>query len=241
MASQLALTALAAGLMLSCAESGHAGEGMGVRAAEKVAAAAEDRQPNHPRQRAILPGVNAEIERLLAQSAPATGSETGGDTVLVVFASSAPEAAEQDIAKEHKLELVRRLDAGSHDKRIVQYRILDGRNAAEVVAALKADLRVSMAQLNVRYTVPPQAAPPTAVSGLEAPAGSKAKQAKRKVSRADRKLVARAPPPMDSEEPSAKAATPSSQAGRALVANGPAGLRWPTADEPFVNIGMRNR
>jgi hypothetical protein len=71
--------------------------------------------------------------------------------IIAVFRSSKPEGAEKKVAKGHKLEFVRWLDIGLTNGRAALYRIIDGRSAAEVLAALKRDPHVSAAQRNKRY------------------------------------------------------------------------------------------
>jgi hypothetical protein len=110
-------------------------------------------------------------------------------------------------------------------------------SAAEVVTALKGDVRVSRVQENFRYTLPPREPAPAAVS-----------DAKRHVSRPDEKASLpartlrageglRAARDVVAARPTARR---SGQQG-SLVTTNNAALRWPTADEPFANIGARNR
>ena len=58
------------------------------------------------------------------------------------FPSSMPQGVEEEVAKVHELEFVRRLDTGSTDGRAALYRITDGRAAAEGVGAHNGDVRV---------------------------------------------------------------------------------------------------
>jgi hypothetical protein len=213
-----------------------------------VAAAAIDSGPSHPSRRDLRSEERIELEWLLAQSAtPPTAS---GETIIAVFPSSAPESVEEDVAKEHKLEFVRRLEVGSSDRRIVVYRVRDGRSAAEAVAALKGDLRVSSTQPNVRYTLPPQRPAPAAVSDVKQPADRLTKQRQRRASRPDAKVNLSARTPGSGEGPragrdatAAEAVATRLRSGQrgSLVTSNHTALRWPTADEPFVNIGARNR
>jgi len=194
---------------------------------------------------------NDEVNRLLAQGAPLTESEGSGETILVEYPLSTPESVENDVAKQHKLELVRRLAGASLNKRIVVYRIPDARAATEVVAALKADQRVSSAQPNLRYGLPRQQPPEAEISELKPSPDNSAKQEKRHASE---------PRPRSIAEPKSKAQPEHrrkpAQATRAaggipamarsgqrgsLVAGNQAALRWPTADEPFVNLGVTNK
>ena len=91
------------------------------------------------------------VRWLLPQSlspAPVEPSE-----VIAVFRPSTPEGAEKKVARGHQLEFVRWLDIGS--TKAALYRIIDGRTATEVLAALKRDPHVSAAQRNMRYSRSP--------------------------------------------------------------------------------------
>jgi hypothetical protein len=81
------------------------------------------------------------LDWLLAQDTPPTTSEANGTTVIAIFPSSTPQAVEEEIAKAHKLEFVRRLNTGSAEGRATLYRITDGRAAAEVVTFVSARRR----------------------------------------------------------------------------------------------------
>ncbi|HJU32151.1 MAG TPA: hypothetical protein VJ740_11880 [Hyphomicrobiaceae bacterium] len=187
---------------------------------------------------------SGELEWLVAQLPPSGAAEASGETVLAVFAASTPEAVEEEIAKAHKLERVRRLEIGSREKRVVLYRITDGRNPADVVAALRNDARVSTAQPNARYAVAPQLPPPAppAISAAPPVSPRSTKQARHRTARPERKVQ----PPAAiaaTQEPAAPGSALSlrrSERG-GLVAKSQTALRFPTADEPFVNIGVRNR
>jgi hypothetical protein len=155
------------------------------------------------------------------------------------------------VAKQYGLQLVRRLTPESLNRRIVVYRIPDSRAVADVVAALKADQRVSSAQANVRYSLAAQQPPGAEVSNLEQPADPKAKQEKARASRGNRKIALPAREqtrPQERLEDARRTRTvkptPAMKISReqaSLVAGNHAALRWPTAGEPFVNLGLTNK
>ena len=215
-------------------------------AAVHVAAVTIDNGSTHRPRDVRADRESGELGWLVAQLPPATAADANGETVLAVFAASTPETAEEEIAKAHKLELVKRLDVGTLKKRVVLYRITDGRSPADVVAALKNDARVSAAQPNARYAVAPQLPPPSPPPATSAspPAPPRpAKQARHQVPRPERKVQ---PPAAIARTPEAAAPGPSALSSRrpergGLVAKSQTALRFPTADEPFVNIGVRNR
>jgi hypothetical protein len=190
------------------------------------------------------------LDWLLAQDTPPTTSEANGATVIAIFSSSTLQAVEEEIAKAHKLEFVRRLNTGSADGRAILYRITDGRAAAEVVAALKGDVRVSAAQENVRYSLAPQAPVPAGVSGAR-PSPTHPRpptEGQRNASRPDAKPVSdrasrtaqRLGKARDQVVADSAAILGSGQRS-SLVTSKHTALRFPTADEPFVNIGARNK
>lgn len=80
-----------------------------------------------------------------------TPPPTDPATILAAFQASTPESTEEELAKQHGLEIVRRMTLPSLDLRVVTYRARDGSNPAEVVQRLRADQRVSSAQMNVAY------------------------------------------------------------------------------------------
>jgi hypothetical protein len=239
-------------LICTCFGSGQSGDAADLNPPPpvRVAASAIDSDQSPRTRNELRSDGKIELEWLLAQSAGQTTVEARGETVIAVFPSSAPANVEEDVAKAHKLELVRRLAIGLSDKRIVVYRIGDGRNAAEVVAALKGDLRVGSVQANVRYTPLPQQRPgPPAVSDVKQPRERLGKQGQQQTLRRDAKVK----PPVGAgveERPSAArkalaipptVTTRRSTEQGSLVARNHTALRWPTADEPFVNIGSRNK
>jgi hypothetical protein len=96
------------------------------------------------------------------------GESSSRESVLVSFASTAPAGVENDIAREHNLELVSRLTLPTVGLRIVRYSVPDARPVAKVLARLREDRRVSAAQLNLEYRQDP-ALPDTVVGALPKP------------------------------------------------------------------------
>jgi hypothetical protein len=165
---------------------------------------------------------------LLAQSAPtAAGGQTDREAIIAAFDSSASETVEEDVAKAYGLELVARLTKDSLGKRIVHFRIPDGRHVTDVIALLHADRRVSTAQTNFRYQLLEQ--PPTEISSFEQDPQVRASQ---KTGPASVRTQGRGRTALK---------TPALRRAGSLVVGSYTSLRWPTADEPFVNVGMTNR
>ena len=158
-------------------------------------------------------------------SAPQTVTAKG--SVLAIFEASAPETTEEEVAKAHGLVIVSRLRLELSGKRIVGFRIPDARSVTEIVAALSADKRVTSAQPNFRYRL--QDPSSTEIGSMKQPPRMGGLPEKTRAS-ALRQGDGRAPTRM-----------PAVRNGGSLVAGNQAALRWPSADEPFVNVGMRNR
>jgi len=184
-----------------------------------------------------------ELDWQLAQHMPTTASGENGSTVIAIFPSSTPQGVEEEVAKAHKLKFVRRLDTGSTNGRAALYRITDGRAATEVVAALKGDVRVSVAHENVRYSLLPQAPAPAAVSSAKpSPTQRHASRLDAKPNLSDR--VSRTAQRMGEARDRAvvdSAAIFGSRQRSGLVTSKQTALRFPTADEPFVNIGGKSK
>lgn len=168
--------------------------------------------------------------------------------MIAIFPSSKPQAVEEEIAKAHKLEFVRRLNTGSAEGGATLYRITDGRAAAEVVAALKGDVRVSAAQENVRYSLAPQAPVPAGVSGARPSATHPrpSTEGQRNASRSDAKpnvsdrasrTAQRLGKARDQVVADSAAILGSGQPS-SLVTSKHTALRFPTADEPFVRTAI---
>jgi hypothetical protein len=99
---------------------------------------------------AYSPPANAEeAEQIAAKTEIDDG--TSQESVLVSFTLSAPDGVEAEIAKEHNLELVSKLPLPTLGIRVVRYAVPDSRPIAAVLARLRADQRVSSAQVNVQY------------------------------------------------------------------------------------------
>jgi hypothetical protein len=227
----------------------HAGEPQSPAAVE-VAAVAPGRDDTAVSRRAVGDGT-AQLELLLAQNTAPDASEEREHTVLAGFPMSAPQSVEEGVAKAYKLEIVRRITVQSLARRIVVYRIKDGRAPADLVAALEKDARIVSVQVNVRYASPlpePEAAP----GSPQPPAGGGAPEQVKK------RAAAEVPKPIRSATPAraatrarpgqaataAKPAVPMARRAEgegSLVATKQAALRWPTADEPFVNVGAANK
>ena len=113
--------------------------------------------------------IETDLRLLLAQSEPASADDgkLRDDTILVAFATTAPENAEEEVAKEHGLELVDRTELSALGMRIARYRIRDNRPIAAVVALLRTDQRVRQAPGNFEYRPVPPSTPATEVSGLK--------------------------------------------------------------------------
>ncbi len=228
-------------------EGAHAGERR-VLAAVEIAAVTVDRDVAPASRRQLGDGA-AELELLLAQNAAPDAPAERGETVLAGFPMSQPESLEEEVAKAHKLEIVRRFTIQSLARRIVIFRLEEGRSAADLVAALKKDARVVSAQVNALYGQPPAQ---TEASGGGPPAPAVVPEPVQKraaapapnspAAPAHSKAAARAPAgrPAATAKPAAQT-TRRAEGQASLVATKQAALRWPTADEPFVNVGAANK
>jgi len=107
---------------------------------------------------------------------------------------------------------------------MVRFRIPDGRSVAEVVTALRSDRRVNSAQPNFRYH--PHDRSPVVIGDIKNRA-PRARQVKRPVSTAG------------AVDGRAAGKRSSLQRTGSLVADNQKSLQWPSADEPFVNVGNR--
>jgi hypothetical protein len=235
--------------MLSCLVSGQSIHAADPATSPLVRTAAFTADQTRPSERQVRGEQRDQVDRLLAQSMPPNTAEGSGETILVGFLLSTPESDEEDVTKQYGLELVKRSTDESPNRRIVVFRVPDARAVADVLAALNADPRVISAQINVRYGLPEQ--PPSGPEISELKEDPPVKGEKRQASRPGRKIA----PPAKAEARAAerlntaqatRAAGPippmkmSSQQG-SLAARNHAALRWPTADEPFVNVGMTNK
>lgn len=226
-------------LAATCAA--HASELDQVRGVQ-VATAPLNSQPPRVSKRA-LDDEQGELEALLAQNGAPEPESGSLDTILAGFPMSAPESLEEEVAKTHGLEIVRRFTIESLGKRIVVYRHKGDRPPADVVAALKKDQRVASAQANLRYVAPaPTVRQSRAPDEDAADAAAKQAASKTKARTPQKKVAARASGRQEAiAAKPAPATTRSVQSQGSLVAGKQTALRWPTADEPFVNVGAANR
>jgi len=167
-------------------------------------------------------GVHSD-ERPLAQAMP-VGARADAEGILALFDASEPTTVEERVAEAHGLAIISRLTLGPLGKRVVRFRIPDARSTMELVAELSADSRVSGAQPNFRYQMPDQ----SRIGGLR-PRLEGVDKANRLAGR--QRLD-------DGTTGTRRFAW---QRRGSLVAGNQASLRWPTAGEPFVDLGVRNR
>lgn len=121
-----------------------------------------------------LPRIDLDVDLkvLLAQHRPpatqndATASE---DTILVAIVLAVPQSVDEDIAKQHGLELLERTELPDLNLRIVQFRVLGDRSTERVLADLRNDQRIRRAQQNAQYSVPSQGKGGVGVSRLNGP------------------------------------------------------------------------
>ena len=162
--------------------------------------------------------------RPLAQPTPA-GVRADEEAILASFGASEPTTVEEEVASAHRLAIVSRLTLEPLGKRVVRFRIPDARSTMELVAELSADARVNSAQPNFRYQMPDQ----SRINGVRPhPARGADKQ----------KRLAGGQCPNDSKSRSKRFTL---QRRDPLVAGNQASLQWPTAAEPFVDVGARSR
>jgi hypothetical protein len=118
-----------------------------------------------PSARIILPiDETRDLRLLLAQAVPAVAAD---DTILVAFVITAPENAEEELAREHGLELVDSTKLPALDMRIARYRIRNDRLVTSVLAALRADLRVRRVQANYQHRPLPPTGPAIEISAAK--------------------------------------------------------------------------
>ena len=96
---------------------------------------------------------------LAAVGAGAPGEQTHEELIIVAVDASNPESLDEEIAQTHKLQLVRRLVMSAVGLRIISYRAVDPQPFAELIERLRADSRITSAQLNVVYRPVPPAEP----------------------------------------------------------------------------------
>lgn len=136
-------------------------------------------------------GSPARAEEPKQVAARAQGEEdTSRESVLVSFTLSAPEGVEDEVAKEHNLELVSKLPLPTLGMRVVRYAVPDARPIATVLERLRADQRVSSAQVNVQYRQIEPNAPDTVVGSVPIPqeAGPRKSAARKSIVRREASL-----------------------------------------------------
>jgi hypothetical protein len=185
----------------------------------------------------------AEVAQLLAQIETQPARRDGVvalNVLLVELAPDLPPGSAESLGKDHGLEIVDILDFPSLTLRLIRYRIRDGSVLADVLPRLRQDARVRSAQTNVVYRAPepqqPQAPAASPTTTARAPQEAKvlaqpSQRAKGKLTSAKasaRKDVGIATPSPAWEQPERSPASVTQTA-----------LRFPTADEPFVNRGGR--
>lgn len=185
-----------------------------------------------------------DLRLLVAQTVPTAmpNGKLRDDTVLVAFAASAPENSEEEVANEHGLELVDRTELPALGMRIARYRVRGDRPVAALIASLRTDQRVQQAQGNFEYRpVSQSAAAFTAGNPNDGPSASARRRSDGKTAAVNK--VAQNPREQTNilEAVSTGAAGKLHKGDRPLAAAGHTALRWPTADEPFVNVGVANR
>jgi hypothetical protein len=94
-----------------------------------------------------------DLRTLLAQYAPAAPAEAQArrDTVLLTIPLPAPAGVEDDIAREHGVEIIDSTDMPEFNWRSVMVRLPPGRPIDAVVAALKRDQRIKFAHATGTY------------------------------------------------------------------------------------------
>ena len=186
-----------------------------------------------------------DLRLLVAQIVPTAmvDGKLRDDTVLVAFAASAPESSEEEVAHEHGLELVDRTELPALGMRIARYRVRGNRSMAAIIASLRTDQRVQQAQGNFQYRPAPPSTPAAfaAAKPDDGPSASARRRSDPKTAAINK--VAQKP----DEQTNIGEAVSTGPAGklhkgdRPLAVAGHTALRWPTADEPFVNVGVANR
>jgi subtilisin family serine protease len=89
------------------------------------------------------------------------------DEVLVTVARTAPERLDDAVGQSHGLRLMDRTTLGLVGRRVVRYRIADGRPVAALLAALRTDTRIFEPQPNYYYRTRQDGAPPSRSGGLQ--------------------------------------------------------------------------
>jgi hypothetical protein len=174
-------------------------------------------------------------------TARAGESPTPANAIVVTVPLTAPESTEQDVATHYRLETIERRSSQVLERRIVVYRIPDGRTPADVLRQISADARVSSAQPNFEYSPPPDPARDRVIASRPretTPSGKTARRATSVASKPepDRRRVVTprlAVAPEIAPRPLAREAS-TALIPRSRISSLGSNLAWPTADEPFV-------
>jgi hypothetical protein len=234
-----------AALVLFCLVCGQSAYGVDPATSQQVRIAAlhELKNSNEPAERRLAVEQDDPNNLVLAQVDPAKA----GEEVVAKFPLSAPETVEEDVAKQFDLELIRRSTNDLRKERAVTFRVPSNQKAAEIEAALRADPRITSVYINKRYTLLPDAQPPSQITDLKQalPAKTESKRASRLTPKLALPSKGEAGPDERNKTATGiKAARQNSPGpGReaSLATRSHAALRWPAADEPFVNVGMTNK
>jgi hypothetical protein len=141
---RIAILAVAGAVLAHSGKAAHATDPR-PEARLRVAAIGEAITSQRPAQR------DAAGTRELWQLVQETTTDQGGPIqvaadaaiILTAFHASAPENTEEELAREHGLEIVRRVTLSSLDLRVVTYKLRDSSISAEILERLRADPRVS--------------------------------------------------------------------------------------------------
>jgi subtilisin family serine protease len=87
--------------------------------------------------------------------------------ILVTVARAAPESIDDVVGQSHGLDVLERRTLQLIDRRVVRFRIADGRPVATVLTALRADARVFEPQPNYYYRTQQDGAPQSRGGGLQ--------------------------------------------------------------------------
>jgi hypothetical protein len=188
--------------------------------------------------------VEADLRLLFAQNGQLSANDAtpSDDTILVRFAGTEPQSIDDDIAKQYSLELVDRTELFAFGWRVVRYRVPDDRPAASIITQLRNDHRIRGVQGLVQYGLPVPRVTGTEISrSKEQPAAQRQPKHSDPVShRADRKAETADRPATTAGARTRKDDRPD-KVRRALASAAQAPLRFPTADEPFVNVGVTGK
>ena len=136
----------------------------------RLAAVEADKLKDHGARQALpLPGneIDAGFAMLFAQNSYTVAPGGLSREILVALVSTTPEGVDDDIAKQHGLELLDRTELTSQGLRIVRYRAPDNRPIAPIIAELATDPRIRRAQINAQYGLPVPGSASTEVGGLK--------------------------------------------------------------------------